>query len=140
VEIADLFNHIAGLKIDGVTFSGGEPFEQAKALAELAKKCRDMGLSVISYSGYTLSELKRDRAPHLGSRSLLNQLDVLIDGPFRLKLAGDLPYRGSSNQLIHLLTDRYSLDDFVSVRVEIRIDEKGIQVTGFLNPDKERSF
>ena len=43
--------------LDGVTFSGGEPFEQVPALLELAKMVKAEGLSLMSYSGYTLEEL-----------------------------------------------------------------------------------
>ena len=43
--------------LDGVTFSGGEPFEQAEALAELAKGVRRLGLDIVIYSGYTFEEL-----------------------------------------------------------------------------------
>ena len=43
--------------LQGLTFSGGEPFCQAEALAELAQKCHENGLNVMSYSGYTFEEL-----------------------------------------------------------------------------------
>ncbi|MFA6376117.1 MAG: 4Fe-4S single cluster domain-containing protein [Candidatus Paceibacterota bacterium] len=89
--------------IDGVTFSGGEPFAQAKSLAELAKRLHKRGLSVVCYTGYTLEQL------HSGNRSdwnaLLGQVDLLIDGPFIQEQRCQEPYRGSANQRIIFLTD-----------------------------------
>ena len=43
--------------LKGVTFSGGEPFLQAGAFAEIAKQCHLLGLDVISYTGYTFESL-----------------------------------------------------------------------------------
>ena len=59
---------------EGVTFSGGEPFLQAPALAQLAKKLKAAGLNVMSFSGYTLPELQGENAP-AGARELLAELD-----------------------------------------------------------------
>jgi anaerobic ribonucleoside-triphosphate reductase activating protein len=90
--------------IDGVTFSGGEPFAQAQALAELAKKLHERGLTVVCFTGYTLKQLKA------GNRSdwnaLLEQVDLLIDGPFIQEQRCHEPYRGSANQILNILTDR----------------------------------
>lgn len=91
--------------LDGVTFSGGEPFDQAEALTALADRLRAArDLSLLSYSGYTLAELREDprRAP------LLDRLDLLIDGPFQEALRADLLWRGSSNQVLHRLSPRHS--------------------------------
>lgn len=67
--------------IRGVTLSGGEPFAQAAEHAELAKLLRENGYEVAAYSGYTFEELL-DGTPE--QRELLNNIDVLIDGPFLL--------------------------------------------------------
>ena len=82
----------------GVTFSGGEPFSQAKGFATLAKLLKDRGYEVASYSGYTFEELLEGTADQ---RALLSQLDVLIDGPFLLAVRSlELVFRGSRNQRI----------------------------------------
>ncbi len=65
----------------GVTFSGGEPFWQAPALASLARKLKAAGLNVMSFTGFTLKLLQSESAPP-GAQELLEQLDILIDGPF----------------------------------------------------------
>lgn len=92
--------------LDGITFSGGEPMAQAGALADLCgalRRVRD--LSIMSYSGYTLEHLRARRDPDV--MRLLGALDILVDGPFQPGLQADLLWRGSSNQRIHLLTNRH---------------------------------
>ncbi len=65
--------------IEGVTYSGGEPFEQATALGELSQRLNRRGLTILSYSGYRLEALQAN-AERFGP--LLNQLDWLIDGEY----------------------------------------------------------
>jgi anaerobic ribonucleoside-triphosphate reductase activating protein len=92
---------------DGVTFSGGEPFEQAAALAALCQRLRaSRDLSLMSFSGFTLSELQR--SPDADRRALLAALDILVDGPFVATRAADKLWRGSENQRVHLLTPRHA--------------------------------
>ena len=67
--------------LDGVTFSGGEPFCQAKALAELGKEIKQLGLNLITYTGYTFEYLYAHREEN-GIGELLSVTDWLIDGPF----------------------------------------------------------
>lgn len=87
--------------LDGVTFSGGEPFCQAKPLADLARKIKSAGLDVISYSGYTIEYLIKNANDENGYRELLNEIDYLIDGPFVLSLKSyEARFRGSTNQRI----------------------------------------
>ena len=83
----------------GVTFSGGEPFEQVPALIELARMCREAGLSLMSYSGYTLEELEGRHDP--ATDEFLGMLDVLVDGRYDEKLRNlTLIYCGSENQRV----------------------------------------
>lgn len=83
--------------INGVTFSGGEPFEQAKELALLAKLVKDEHLNLWCYTGYTYEEILKDR----NKLELLKYIDVLIDGKFEKELTKDArKYTGSSNQRI----------------------------------------
>ncbi|MEZ4315652.1 MAG: 4Fe-4S single cluster domain-containing protein, partial [Polyangiaceae bacterium] len=63
--------------IEGVTLSGGEPFAQAEALAELARRARQRGLSVVVFTGYELRELRWPAA-----RELLATVDLLVTGRF----------------------------------------------------------
>ena len=83
--------------IKAVTFSGGEPFSQPEALAELAKGLKARGFHLMSYSGYTFEQLlqREDALP------LLEQLDLLVDGPFvEARKNIELKFRGSDNQRV----------------------------------------
>lgn len=87
--------------LDGVTFSGGEPFEQAAECAELAKRARAKSLNVWCYSGYTYEQLCAKAETDGGVRALLDALDVLVDGRFVLaERSLDLDFKGSRNQRV----------------------------------------
>ncbi len=84
--------------LDGVTFSGGEPFMQADVLAALGKQIKALGLNVITYTGYTFEELFENRSRN-GWDELLKVTDYLIDGKFEIeKKDWTTKFRGSSNQ------------------------------------------
>lgn len=89
--------------ISGITLTGGEPFLQADALAPLAEYAHELGLSVITFTGYLWEEIAT--ANNSGWADLLNNTDLLIDGPFELDLATDRGLRGSSNQRYFYLTE-----------------------------------
>lgn len=97
--IEDVAADIAANKlVQGVTISGGEPFEQAAACAQLARCVRERGLNVWTYSGYRYEQLEAG-FPDAAARDLLDQTDVLVDGPFvQAQHSFDLPWRGSCNQ------------------------------------------
>lgn len=83
--------------LSGVTFSGGEPFVQAKTLVPLAKMIKEAGLELACYTGFVFEQLASDQVK--GSRELLNYIDVLIDGKFVLSQRSlDLAFKGSKNQ------------------------------------------
>ncbi len=85
--------------ISGVTFSGGEPFLQAGALAEIGRAARQRGLSIFTYTGFVFESLLAQRSNDEAIAALLSVTDVLIDGPFILEQRDiGLAYRGSSNQ------------------------------------------
>ncbi|MGI6518883.1 MAG: anaerobic ribonucleoside-triphosphate reductase activating protein [Bacillota bacterium] len=83
----------------GVTLSGGEPFAQASEFGRLAAAISRMSLSVMAYTGYTWENIVQWRSP--GVRLLLDNTDILVDGPYvdSLRKPG-LKWRGSSNQRI----------------------------------------
>jgi len=98
IEIEDILDMIKeNPLLDGITFSGGEPFEQAFECSILAKKVKDLGLNVIVYTGYTFEQiLKNDQF-----KELLLQTDTLIDGKFDIEQKSlMLKFRGSKNQRI----------------------------------------
>ncbi|MDR2587060.1 MAG: anaerobic ribonucleoside-triphosphate reductase activating protein [Coriobacteriales bacterium] len=82
----------------GITLTGGEPFEQAAALVELARRTREKGLTVWAYSGYRFENLLGG-TPNEAAPRLLEQVDVLVDGLFVERLKSlELTWCGSSNQ------------------------------------------
>ena len=87
--------------IKGVTLSGGEPMCQAKALSELARQARAIGLNVLCYTGYTFEKLLADAEDHPEYIELLALCDWLVDGPFiEDQKSLMLHFRGSRNQRI----------------------------------------
>ncbi len=118
----------------GVTFSGGEPFWQATELASLARKVKASGLNVMAFSGFTLENLQSQKAP-AGSQELLEQLDILIDGPFIESLAINSPNSpvSSSNQRVRIFNpDFEDKITWASDQIEIHVFKDGSRlVTGY---------
>jgi anaerobic ribonucleoside-triphosphate reductase activating protein len=137
--VAELVDRILaeGEGIEGLTISGGEPFEQADGLLALltAVRAADPRLSVLVFSGFTLEEIEgRPRGPET-----LALIDVLIDGRY---LAGERlgrGLRGSGNQRIQLLSARYTLAEVEATPDgEIRIDPAGGLVISGVAPLRVR--
>ncbi|MBP7867271.1 MAG: radical SAM protein [Acidobacteria bacterium] len=108
--------------IEGVSVSGGEPLEQPEALMNfLADLRRETSLSVVLFSGYSREEI--ERLPH--GPAILAMTDILVAGPYEemRHFAHDL--RGSENQAVHFLTDRYTpcdLEDLPDAEIVIAPD------------------
>lgn len=119
---------------EGVTFSGGEPFWQAIALAEVARQVKAAGKNVMSFSGFTLKELRSPSAP-TNAQTLLDQLDILIDGPYLESQAIHDPASpvSSRNQRVTIfnpvLADRIT---WASNQIEVHVLKDGRRiVTGY---------
>lgn len=97
VDINDLMKKMANDPLlDGITLSGGEPFLQPQPALELARFARQKGLSVWCYTGYTFEQISEWQD---NRKTLLQNIDVLVDGPFKLEEKSlDVPWRGSRNQ------------------------------------------
>lgn len=108
VDTDDIVDRIFGEEgLEGVTFVGGEPFEQPGALAEVGRCVRQRGLSVVTFTGRTLEDIRGRNDPECDS--LLDVTDLLIDGPYIEGLPEkSRPWVGSANQRFHFLTDRYA--------------------------------
>jgi len=84
-------------QVTGLTVSGGEPFQQPEGLAALGSAVRErLGdrFDVLSYSGYTMSWLKKHRA------GVLQAVDAVMSGPYVQSKPTDLVWRGSANQVL----------------------------------------
>ncbi len=87
--------------LDGVTFSGGEPFLQAKNLVEISLASKEMGLNTMAYTGFLFEDLVKNSTEENGFLDFLKTLDYLVDGKFILAQRSiDLMYKGSRNQRI----------------------------------------
>ncbi|MDE7302952.1 MAG: anaerobic ribonucleoside-triphosphate reductase activating protein [Oscillospiraceae bacterium] len=102
VTIESLLEKVKGNPLlDGVTFSGGEPFCQAKQLYELGLEVKKAGMNVVTYTGYLYEYLTEHADSENYYNELLSVTDYLVDGPFVLSKRDILlKFKGSSNQRI----------------------------------------
>ena len=120
--------------LDGVTFSGGEPFAQARPLAHLGKLLKRSGLDIVTYTGYPVDDLLETRDP--AWQDLILVSDILVAGPFKKELACSGSMAGSSNQRIVPLTARgrtaLAVEGSAGASMEFTIDQAGtVTTTGF---------
>jgi anaerobic ribonucleoside-triphosphate reductase activating protein len=140
VPVDVLYARVASLRdIEGITVSGGEPFLQAGGLCALLRKLREnTKLGVILYTGYYLEELRAARAPEI-DEILSGLADIVIDGPYVDALNDGKALRGSANQSVHFLTDRYvetkALFDENKRDIEMRVSPDEVFFIGV--PDKD---
>ena len=150
VEPKDLMKWIKGLEgIDGVTFSGGEPMQQAPELFVLMRMIRTFRpeLSIGMFTGYTRKELEEgkfhwfnDERKKMGDGydfmwyDISHNLDFAVMGRYNQgKHTQSKALCGSSNQSIELLSPRYKFSDFQQQSAEITISADGqiVNITGF---------
>jgi len=131
--------------LEGVTFSGGEPMQQADTLLALIQSVRRQAsaLSFGMFSGYTERELAEGRywtwddgSSEQRRKRLWEEtracLDFAILGRFNAALPGNLPLRTTRNQILRLFSSRYTPADFSEELIEVSIHEGGrAEVTGF---------
>ena len=99
VDIEDIKEQLKKLKYQtGITLSGGDPFFQASAAAEIAKFAHSIGLNVWTYTGFTYDEIINANDDKM---KLLKNTDVLVDGRFEIdKKSLACKFRGSTNQRV----------------------------------------
>jgi anaerobic ribonucleoside-triphosphate reductase activating protein len=134
-----------GNTLQGVTFSGGEPMQQADSLLRLIQCLHQQApeLSFGMFSGYAEHELAKgqywvwaDGSSEPYRKSLWQEiracLDFAILGRFNQAQPSSLPLRTSRNQVLRLFSDRYTPADFSEELIEVSIHEGGrAEVTGF---------
>jgi anaerobic ribonucleoside-triphosphate reductase activating protein len=133
VGVDTLLHDAVTAGVEGFTFIGGEPFDQAYAGGILAKSARARGLGVIVFTGYEYESLKHRDAD---ARALLAATDLLVDGPYLAQSPETVrALVGSSNQRFIHLTDRYAAykPEVVANTIDVRVLADGsIDVAGFL--------
>jgi anaerobic ribonucleoside-triphosphate reductase activating protein len=131
--------------LEGITFSGGEPMQQADCLLGLLHSLREHApeLSFGMFSGYTERELDQGQYWIWGNGSteqhrkrlwqeIRASLDFAILGRFNQAQPSSLPLRTSRNQVLRLFTDSYTPADFSEQLTEVSIHESGqVEITGF---------
>jgi anaerobic ribonucleoside-triphosphate reductase activating protein len=134
--------HRAG-DIDGLTFSGGEPMQQASSLLKLIEGLRQTGAKALSFgmfTGYTLHELERGRffafedcPDKIATWQMIRRhLDFAVMGRYNRFAPVALPLRSSRNQHLRLFTTRYQQIDFGEPLVEVSIGPDAVgTITGF---------
>lgn len=99
IDVEDVLDQIHQTNLKKVTFSGGEPFVQAEALYYIARRLKDEGYNLWSYTGFKYEALMRHKDPYV--MKFLSCLDILIDGRFMIRQRSlKALYRGSTNQRI----------------------------------------
>ena len=145
LEVVQRFEDVSQfVSLEGVTFSGGEPMQQAEALLELMRAFRRTApaVSLGMFTGYTESELACGRfVTRLGAtveqkrelwRVVRGLLDFAVMGRYDQTQPSIAPLRTSRNQRLVLFSSRYQEGDFGPQLVEISIEESGKSVlTGF---------
>lgn len=104
-ELRSIESVLGGIRsnklIAGVTLSGGEPFEQPHACAVLAQQLKADGYNIWTFTGYLYEDLMKMSQANPDIACLLDNIDVLVDGPFVEELKSlELDWRGSSNQRV----------------------------------------
>lgn len=132
------------VQTEGITISGGEPFLQAGELAEMLRQIRQRrDIGVIVYTGFLYEELLSRSQTEEGIRKFLEEIDLLIDGPYMEEFDQNQMAVGSSNQRIIQLTERYrdmaeAYYGMQGRKVEIRIFEGKAMLVGVPANDQSR--
>ncbi|OCG72686.1 4Fe-4S single cluster domain-containing protein [Microbacterium sediminis] len=134
---------------EGLTLLGGEPFDQAGAAASIAEAFRARGLTVMTFTGYRLDQLRAWEGDRPDIARLLAATDLLADGPYlRDRPDTRRPWIGSTNQGLHALTDAYRREiaaieagEGDRDRLEVRVAADGsIEVNGWADDEALRSL
>ena len=119
----------------GITFSGGEPFQQAHACAILAETVKQAGKSVMVFTGYPFEQLQA--SAETGVQRFLQTIDLIVAGPYvREQACESRMWRASSNQTVHYLSQKNQAPEPLpeSATIEVKTDGQGLILTGFPTP------
>ena len=133
VEVERLVEYIKSIpKADGITITGGDPFDQPEELLILIKEIKKLGYEdILVYTGYTFDELLRKDELY---NKILTSIGVLVDGRYIDQLNDNRSFRGSSNQKIIVinqnLKERYIDAEKWERKTQITVNDNFIQAIG----------
>ena len=132
----EIFELIKEEEIDGVTITGGDPFEQEEELLDLLILISNLSLSkgVIVFTGFTYNEIRENKI----REKCCDYIDVLIDGRYEKENRVSDCFKGSSNQNIIYFSSKVKEEELImDQEVEVSIMDDIISVTGFPSIDKK---
>jgi len=139
-SLVDWCRDVSVGSLDGITISGGEPFDQPEALLVLLEALgrwrseEQRRFDILLYTGYSERRVRRDFAEHV------RNLDAVVAGPFRENAGGEKSYCGSDNQQILLCSpiaeERYGPERLAGWKsgMQVAADDEGIWMIGIPRP------
>lgn len=104
--------------LKGITFSGGDPVEQAESFLYMAKAFKKAGLNIWCYTGYTFEEILNKMKENKSLKELIDNIDVLVDGKFEINKKRDgLRFKGSTNQRLINVKESLKKNEIITVKV-----------------------
>lgn len=124
---------------EGVTLTGGEPFQQAAALNIFSSKIKERDLTIVCFSGYAKENLISSIDPSV--HNLIDSIDILIAGPYNNLNKYYRTWSDDPDKEYIFLSDSYSQSDLKNdTQCELILLEKELQYTGFLDKEDRRTF
>lgn len=119
-------------QVDGFTITGGEPFYQPKELTVLLKALKQWSSDILVFSGYYKEQIEEF--------STLEDVAVLVDGPYVKERNHGLTLRGSDNQRIFVLNEQYkeTYQEYLSSeksKIQNFLDGNSVISVGIHEPD-----
>lgn len=104
--------------LKGVTFSGGDPLEQAESFSYMAKAFKKKDLDIWCYTGYTFEKILNMMKENKSLKELINNIDVLVDGKFEINNKKDgLRFKGSTNQRLINVKESLEKNEIITVKI-----------------------
>ena len=108
--------------IDGITISGGEPFDQFEALLAIVVQLRKRTkVDILVYTGYSVEDITEQL------QQIKPYIDVLISDPFQRQSSQTLRLRGSDNQRLHCFTSQ-AIEKFAYYQQAVTTKDKVLDV------------
>ncbi|MDH5404582.1 MAG: radical SAM protein [Candidatus Heimdallarchaeota archaeon] len=120
---------------EGITFSGGEPLQQSKAVYDIIQRVKNDNYSIVLFTGYTIQEIENDFNPHI--INILEHIDILISGRFKQNNPSySRTWFDNPDKQIRFLSDRYKQINYDNVlNLEFNFNSDDLYYTGFLSKD-----